>query len=187
MKRGGIGGSYTAKAGSTFERDTDEVFISQLNEIGYTEHNAYKLNGSKGTLHGRTLVNSSGEKIEIFYKSGIYKLFFEPRGLNYKDFFSARLEPDTAIYSEKTKTLTIIEKKQMSAPGSVAEKLQTCDYKRKYYETLTSSLGVKVSIYWVLGEYFKKQENQLRSVYEYMLSKGSKYYFGELPVGELEI
>jgi hypothetical protein len=52
---------------------------------------------------------------------------------------------------------------------------------------LASTLSVKVSISWVLGEYFKAQENQFQSVYEYMLTKGSKYYFGFLPVKELEI
>jgi hypothetical protein len=187
MKKGGTGGAQTARAGSNFETDTDESFIRELNKIGYLEIDRHELRGKNGTLHGRTLENSSAEKIEIYYKSGIYRLFFEPRGINYKEFFSARLEPDTAIYSHKTKTLTIIEKKQMSAAGSVAEKLQTCDYKRKYYETLTATLGIKVNIYWVLGKYFEQQQTQLRSVYEYMLSKGSKYYFGDLPINELEI
>jgi hypothetical protein len=187
MKKGGTGGSHTARAGSSFEVQVDETLLTDLDQIGYLETAIQKLSGASGPIHGRILQNDLGNKIEMFYKSGVYKLFFEPRGVHYKDHFSARLEPDIAIYSEREQTLTIIEIKQMTAAGSVAEKLQTCDYKRFYYETLASPLSVKVSISWVLGEYFKTQESQFQSVYEYMLTKGSKYYFGFLPVNELEI
>ena len=187
MKQGGTGGSHTARVGSSFEIKVDETLLTDLNLIGYFETTILRLTGSSGPIHGRILQNELGEKLELFYKSGVYKLFFEPRGIDYRNHFSARLEPDIAIYSEKTQTLTVIEIKQMTAAGSVAEKLQTCDYKRFYYETLASQLSVKVSISWVLGEYFKTKENQFQSVYEYMLTKGSKYFFGALPVNELEI
>ena len=187
MKKGGIGGGHTARAGSTFEIRIDGILLRDLNEIGYNEISIQKLNGINGPIHGRTLENGSGEKIELFYKSGIYKLFFEKRGIDYRKYFSARLEPDIAIYSDKKKTLTIIEIKQMTAAGSVAEKLQTCDYKRFYYETLSSPLSVNVAVSWVLGEYFKAKESQFQSVFEYMLRKGSKYYFDFLPINEVEI
>lgn len=187
MKKGGIGGGHTARAGSSFESRIDEKLLRDLNKIGYVEIEIKKLNGTNGTTHGRILQNSLGDKLEVFYKSGIYKLFFEKRGIDYKKYFSARLEPDIAIYSDRKKTLTIVEIKQMTAAGSVAEKLQTCDYKRFYYETLSSSLSINVGISWVLGEYFKVKESQFKSVFEYMLRKGSKYYFGSLPLQEIDI
>lgn len=187
MKKGGTGGSHTARAGSSFEIKTDEDLMHELNGQGYNETKVHQLSGSKSLIHGRTMELNTGETIEIYYKSGIYKLFFQPRGIDYRDHFSARLEPDTAIYSPQTNVLTIIEKKQMTTSGSVAEKLQTCDYKKVYYEKLVENLGIKVEIKWVLGKYFEDQQVQLKSVYEYMLSKGSTYYFHKLPVGDLKI
>jgi hypothetical protein len=187
MKKGGIGGSHTAREGSSFEVQVDEILMNDLNRIGYNEVLIQRLSGEGGPIHGRTLQSQLGDKIEIFYKSGIYRLFFEPQGIDYKNHFSARLEPDIAIYSEKEQTLTIVEIKQMTAAGSVAEKLQTCDYKRFYYESLSATLSIKIAISWVLGEYFKVKENQFQSIYEYMLSKGSNYYFGYLPVEEIDI
>jgi len=187
MKKGGIGGSHTAREGSSFEIQVDEILMNDLNRIGYNEVSIQRLSGEGGPIHGRTLQGQLGDKIEIYYKSGIYRLFFEPKGIDYKNHFSARLEPDIAIYSEKEQTLTIVEIKQMTAAGSVAEKLQTCDYKRFYYESLSATLSIKIAISWVLGEYFKVKENQFQSIYEYMLSKGSNYYFGYLPVEEIDI
>ncbi len=187
MKKGGTGGGHTARSGSSFEIVTDERLLSDLNLLGYVETKIVQLSGMNGPIHGRVMTLSSGANIEIFYKAGIYKLFFEPRNINYKDYFSARLEPDTAIYSEEKGTLTIVEKKQMTGAGSVAEKLQTCDYKQNYYETLVKNLNINIEIKWILGQYFQDNASQLKSVYEYMLQKKSKYYFHSLPVNELTL
>ena len=187
MKKGGTGGGHTARAGSSFEIKTDEDLMHELNTLGYDETILHKLRGQKGPIHGRTMELNTGETIEIYYKWGIYKLFFQPRGIDYSDHFSSRLEPDTAIFSPKSNVLTIIEKKQMTTAGSVAEKLQTCDYKKHYYEKLVEDLGIKVEIRWILGEYFETHKTQLKSVYQYMLSKGSTYYFQKLPVNDLNI
>ena len=187
MKKGGIGGSHTAQKGSSFEILVNKKLLRDLKKKGYKVISTNMLSGNKGPIHGRTLQDEFGDKIELFYKSGIYKLFFEPRDIDYRDHFTARLEPDIAIYSERKRSLTIIEIKQMTSAGSVAEKLQTCDYKRYYYESLSRPLSINIAISWVLGEYFKVKENQLQSVYEYMLRKGSKYHFGYLPVDGIEI
>lgn len=187
MKKGGTGGGHTAYKGSSFEFIVNEKLLKDLYEVGYSEIATHKLGGAKGPIHGRTLQNQFGDTIELYYKSGIYRLFFEPRGIDYRNLFSARLEPDIAIFSKQKQTLTIVEIKQMTAAGSVAEKLQTCDYKRYYYENLSRPLSINIAISWVLGEYFKLKENQFQSVYEYMLSKGSKYHYGSLPVQEIEI
>ena len=187
MKKGGIGGAKTQKAGADFEASTAEDLIQKLVKQGYKVTGEHRLSSSKSTLHGVSLISPKKNSLEIYYQDGIYKLFFEPRGVNWRKHFSARLKPDSAIYSEATKTLTIIEKKQQETSGSVAEKLQTCDYKMLYYTTLCNQIGIKVDLIWQLGPYFEMQQVNLRSVFDYMKSKGSRYFFGHIPVTELKI
>ena len=69
----------------------------------------------------------------------------------------------------------------------MAEKLQTCDYKMMYYKTLCDPIGIKVDLIWQLGSYFFDQKDNLRSIFEYMLTKGSRYFFYEVPIKELKI
>jgi hypothetical protein len=184
MKKGGVGGANTAKSGSDFEDVLYAELARDLELNGFKEVDI--LRGPTSAKYVRYSHSQRGE-LEVFFKASVHKLFFEPRGIKSSNFFSARLEPDTAIYSSKTKTLTIIEKKQQNTTGSVAEKLQTCDYKMHYYTTLCNEIDVKVDLIWQLGPYFEKQQSGLRSVFEYMNSKGSRYYFGHVPVTELRI
>ena len=187
MKKGGFGGAKTQKAGADFETSTAEDLLEKLLLKGYKVTKEHRLSGAKSTLHGVSMKSKRNSKIEIYYQDGIYRLFFEPRGIDWRDYYSGRLKPDSAIYSEDTKTLTIIEKKQQEGAGSVAEKLQTCDYKMQYYSNLVRGLGIKVELVWQLGKYFLDQEQNLKSVFEYMTSKGSRYYFLTIPVEELNI
>jgi hypothetical protein len=184
MKKGGVGGALTAKAGSDFEDALFNELAGDLKSNGYSQVDI--LRGPTSAKYVRYAHKNRGE-IEIFFKASVHKIFFEPRGVKSSDFFSARLEPDTAIFSPKTRTLTIIEKKQQNTTGSVAEKLQTCDYKMLYYTTLCGQINVKVDLIWQLGPYFEKQQGNLRSVFDYMKSKGSRYFFGHIPVSELKI
>jgi hypothetical protein len=186
VKKLGVGGAKTAKAGSDFEEMTTNELFSNLSESGYKITATHKLSKGKETVHGILLVKND-DVIEIYFKTGLYKLFFEPRNIDYKKYFSSQLQPDSAIYSHKTKVLTIIEKKEMKNSGSVVEKLQTCDYKLLYYKKLTQSLNIEVDLVWQLGSYFEEQKLNLRSVYEYMISKGSRYYFHTIPIQELKI
>lgn len=187
MKKGGVGGAKTQKAGEKFEKSTAEDLIQDIIKIGYELVAEHRPKGNEKTLHGLTLINEAQESIEIYYQDGLYKLFYEPRGIDWKEHFSSRLKPDTAIYSPKRQVLTIIEKKQQETEGSVAEKLQTCDYKLQYYRTLTSSLNVRVELFWLLGRYFENKQEALRSVFQYMETKGSRYFFRRIPTLDLEI
>ncbi len=187
MKKGGTGGAKTAKSGADFETQTSRDLLDRLMSRGFRVTNYHHLSTNSKTLHGVDLVSPQQNKLQIFYQDGIYKLFLEPRGIDWRDRFSARLKPDTAIFSEATKTLTIIEKKQQEGAGSVAEKLQTCDYKLTYYKDLTKDLGIEVELVWQLGSYFAQQESNLKSVFEYMLAKGSRYFFHEVPLDALQI
>jgi hypothetical protein len=184
MRKGGVGGAKTQKSGENFENETLATLVGSFLTNGY-EIKATRPGGN--SPRGISLVNQQGKSVELYFKAAIHKDFFEPRGVETSKYFSARLEPDTAIYSESTKTLTIIEKKQQTSTGSVAEKLQTCDYKMRYYQTLCKPLGIKVDLVWQLGEYFLSQKSNLKSVFDYMEEKGSRYFFLEIPFDELKI
>ena len=184
MKQGGKGGAVASKSGSDFEEKTYKVLVSDLNKIGFEVES---IDVEKGVTRRLILIDKNSKQIEIYFKSAIHKYFFEPRKIKTYEYFSARLEPDTAIYSDSIKTLTIIEKKQQKGPGSVSEKLQTCDYKMLYYKTLCSPIGVEVDLIWQLGEHFNLKQESLRSVFEYLVSKGSTYYFDKVPVNKLRI
>ena len=108
MRKGGIGGAKTQKSGEAFESHTLTALISSLKIGGYTLNSLRK--GSGTSPRGMTLENKEGNKIELYFKAAVHKDFFQPRGVLTEKYFSARLEPDTAIFSEKTNTLTIIEK-----------------------------------------------------------------------------
>lgn len=184
MKKGGVGGAKTAKSGSDFE---DVLFARLAEDLIANGFNEIDVLRSGTTIRRVRYRHDQKGPLEVYFKAGVHKYFFEPRGVFTTELFSARLEPDTAIYSERTKTLTIIEKKQQNTTGSVAEKLQTCDYKMFYYKTLSKNLQIEVDLVWQLGPYFEKQQKGLKSVFEYMVSKGSRYFFGHIPFAELKI
>ena len=184
MRKGGIGGAATQKAGEAFENKTLKSLLDSFEANGYAVDSILP-----GRLNPRAifLKDRQGKSVDIFLQSSIHTEFFKPRGIDTDDFFSAELRPDTAIFSHKSNVLTIIEKKQQTGAGSVAEKLQTCDYKMHYYTTLCNPIGVKVDLIWQLGQYFVDNEESLRSVFEYMKSKGSRHFFLEVPFEELKI
>jgi len=105
MKRGGIGGGKTQKAGARFEESTAQDFLQDFLETGYLQTSEYRPKSNPGTLHGISLRNEQGKPLEIYYQDGIYKLLFEPKGIDWKEHFSARLKPDTAILLTGQKSL----------------------------------------------------------------------------------
>lgn len=185
MRKNGVGGAKTYQIGEIFEEETTSDLIIQLKNSGYSSLREEFSEGNK--IRFMELINDENQKLQLYFKGGIYQYFFTPQNINYKNYFSLRLEPDTAIYAPHRKVLTIIEKKQQTVSGSVAEKLQTCDFKQKYYETLCLPHGIEVDLVWQLGTYFKKREKSLKTVFEYMVEKKSKYYFDELPIAELRL
>ena len=77
-------------------------------------------------------------------------------------------------------TLFIVEKKCQRVNGSVDEKLQTCDFKRKQYIKLVSGLGLEVEYVYLLNEWFRKKRYE--DVLRYITSVNCHYKFDELPV-----
>jgi len=67
--------------------------------------------------------------------------------------------------------------------GSVDEKLQTCDFKRKQYAKLMAPLNIEVEYIYILSDWFKKLE--YKDVLDYIISVGYHYYFEYLPLQKL--
>ena len=162
------GGANTNYHGLAFEQETN------LEEA--LENAGYDVDGNKVILGREVIAISAG-------KNRLYKDFLEPNGIYYRDFISKKLLPDEALVNFYNQTVYIIEKKFQHATGSVDEKLQTCDFKKREYEKLFSPLDIEVNYYYVLNDYF--DQPQYDDVFEYIEMVGCRYFFNEIPVEEL--
>ena len=91
--------------------------------------------------------------------------------------------PDNCIYVIINNTLFIIEVKHQCTPGSVDEKLQTCDFKRKQYRRLLSRLNIEVEYVYILNDWFK--DKRYKDVLDYIISVNCQYYFDYIPLHKL--
>lgn len=173
MKTGGDGGGNTI-TGLVFEKKVD-LKKSLLNISGYEIRKNIEKAGDE-ILYKDKLVARSFKKYE-FYK------FLDEEKIDWKKILSKRLIPDDALLVIVRETLFIIEAKFQKVGGSVDEKLQTCDFKRKQYVKLVSSLGLKVEYVYYLSEWFKKPE--YKDVLDYIHSVNCHYKFNELPLAWL--
>lgn len=166
MIRGGKGGDST-KTGIRFEKGI-KLKDSFLRVPGFTIHHdkVYRNGVYVGQLCG---------------KNGIYKKILEPRGVEYYKFLSKKLLPDDAVLIGNT--LYIVEAKFQTVSGSVDEKLQTCDFKKKQYTRLFETLGIDVQYVYVLNGWFMKPEYM--DVLAYVKAVGCHYYFEQIPLSFL--
>lgn len=161
MIKNGKGGGNT-KTGLIFEGETDlATFLSKQPSYSVDDGVVYY----------------EGKKVaRIFKKYGFYK-FLAEKGVDWKKIISKRLLPDDSIYVIINNTLFIIECKYQQVNGSVDEKLQTCDFKRKEYQKLMAPLNIEVEYIYLLAEWFVtpgeyvKLEDKLRDQYEELLSR----------------
>lgn len=166
------GGARTNENGLHFEQTTE------LKDV-FESHSNY-------TLKNDNVYNLEGELVATLYqKHSLYNNLLIPKGIDYRKYISKKLLPDDAILVHKTSTLFIIEKKFQSSAGSVDEKLQTCDFKKKQYTKLLSPLGIKVEYGYYLCDWFLKDE--YKDVKEYIKSVGCYYYFDEIPLDFLKL
>src|SRR5690349_14298610 len=127
MKRGGVGGGNT-KTGLLYEGKTDlSNFLSS--QPGYT-------------VEGGNVLYEGELVARVFNKHDLYKLLHE-HGVKWSEIISKKLLPDNGILVLANKTFFIIEVKYQQGKGSVDEKLQTCDFKKKQYEKLFEGTGTK--------------------------------------------
>lgn len=96
---------------------------------------------------------------------------------------SKKLLPDDSIYVITNNTLFIIECKYQQVGGSVDEKLQTCDFKRKQYQKLMSQVNIDVEYIYLLSDWFKNPK--YKDVLDYIISMRCHYYFEYIPLTKL--
>lgn len=173
MKVGGRGGAFTL-TGLQFEKRVD--FQDLLAAIpGYRLEKIPDRAGI-GIFFDGTLV------ARAFRKHDFYK-FLDESDIDWKGILSKKLIPDDALLVIVRETLFIIEVKYQQVAGSVDEKLQTCDFKRKQYLKLVSPLGLKVEYVYVLSDWFKNP--CYKDVLDYIHSVNCHYKFNELPLAWL--
>lgn len=173
MKLGGIGGGST-HTGLKFEDKVD--FPKLLGKVpGYV---LKPIAGKAGTgvFYNDVLV------ARAFRKFGFYDYLDELK-IDWRSLLSKRLLPDDALIVIVRETLFIIEVKFQQVAGSVDEKLQTCDFKKKQYQKLLRGHEIKVEYVYVLNDWFKKPE--YKDVLDYINSVNCHYKFNELPLAWL--
>jgi len=167
MKKKGFGGGNTI-TGLKFEKGRD--ILSILSNIkGYS-------------IKGNVIFYLGKEVARSYRKYGLYK-FLESQGIDYKKIISKKLLPDEALYVIVNNTLFVIEMKYQEVTGSVDEKLQTCDFKKKQYKKLMAPLNIEVEYIYILSDWFRKPE--YKDVLDYIISVGCQYYFQYLPLKKL--
>ncbi len=167
MKKGGIGGGNT-KTGLIYEGKVDlATFLAKQKDYTVKGINVYY----KGKIVAQT-----------FKKHQFYK-YLETKGVNWEDHISCKLLPDNCIYVIINNTMFIIEVKSQVVAGSVDEKLQTCDFKKKQYQKLLSKLNIEVEYVYILSEWFRNK--RYKDVLDYIQSVRCQYYFNYIPLQKL--
>lgn len=167
MKKDGSGGANT-KTGLAFEGKTDlSTFLAK--------QKGYKLKGDK-------VYYNNGLVARVFKKYRFYE-FLEEYGIKWKEIISKRLLPDDCIFVIINNTLFVIECKFQQVAGSVDEKLQTCDFKKRQYQKLLAKANIEVEYVYLLAEWFKKPE--YKDVLDYIQSVNCQYYFEYIPLLKL--
>ena len=167
MKENGIGGANT-KTGLEFEGKVDlATFLS--NQKGY------RVKGDK--------VFYNNELVARVFKQHKFYEFLEEYNIKWEDIISKKLLPDNCIFVIIENTLYIIECKFQKVAGSVDEKLQTCDFKKKQYQKLLSKANIDVEYVYILSEWFKEPKYQ--DVLDYIHSVRCQYYFEYIPLSKL--
>lgn len=168
MRKGGAGGGNTI-TGLIFEGKNDlAAFLSN--------QNGYFVDKEKKVFYKRKQV------AQIFKKYEFYK-FLKKLNINWEEIVSKRIVPDDAIYVLVNNTFFIIECKSQQVSGSVDEKLQTCDFKKKQYQKLLYRANIEVEYIYILDNWFKKPE--YKDVLDYIISVGCQFYFEYIPLYKL--
>ncbi len=170
MITGGVGGGNTV-TGLAFENRVD--LDSILGAIdGYQIIDIPNKAGKGVFFHGLLLART-------FKKHDFYRFLME-EGVDWNLHLSKRMLPDNALLVVIRDTLFIIEIKFQQVNGSVDEKLQTCDFKKKQYQRLLAPKGLKVEYIYVLNDWFKHKS--YADTLAYIHSVGCLYVFNEIPL-----
>lgn len=164
MISGGVGGGNT-RTGLVFENNVDLAkALSKLPRYKVKRDEVYY----ESKLVGR-----------LFKKYKLYDFLSELK-IDWKKIISYKLLPDDSIYVLVNNTLFIIECKYQECGGSVDEKLQTCDFKKKQYQKLFAPANFEVEYIYLLSNWFRK--DKYKDVLDYIINVGCHYYFGYIPL-----
>ncbi len=163
----GFGGANTL-TGLKFEKAKDVISLLKKTP-GYS-------------VKGNVIFYMKKEVAQSYKKYDLYR-YLKSKGIDWESHLSKRLVPDEALYVIVNNTLFIIEMKFQKTEGSVDEKLQTCDFKKKQYQKLVASLNVEVEYIYLLSNWFKKPK--YKDMLDYIISAGCHYHFNYLPLHEL--
>ncbi len=167
MKEKGFGGGNTI-TGLNFEKKTDIIKLLKSKK-------GYKVKGH--------VIYFAGKEVARSYRKNSLYTYIKSKGIDYKKSLSKKLLPDEALYVIVNNTLFIIEMKFQKVSGSVDEKLQTCDFKKKQYTKLLAPLNIEVEYVYILSDWFRKPA--YKDVLDYVISVGCHYYFRYLPLQKL--
>ena len=142
--------------------------------LGQQPH--YKLVGNNVLYDGNVVAR-------VFKKNAFYSVFLAELNIDWKNYISKRLLPDDSIFVLLNNTLFIIECKHQQVAGSVDEKLQTCDFKRKQYKKLMAPANIDVEYVYLLDDWFR--QDAYKDVLDYIHSVGCDYYFEYIPLMKL--
>ncbi len=170
MIKDGKGGGNT-KTGLIFEDRVDLITL-------FKTIKGYKV-VETDNKSGAIIFYDNTEVARCFKKYEFYR-FLAEYGINWKEHLSKQLLPDNGLFVIVRDTLFIIEIKFQQVAGSVDEKLQTCDFKRKQYSKLVQSLSWKVEYVYVLNDWFK--QNSYKDTLAYINSMNCHYLFNKIPL-----
>jgi hypothetical protein len=163
----GTGGTNT-KSGLVFEGKTD---LAQF------------LSAQTGYIVSEGVVFYKSERVARIFKKYAFYDFLKELKIDWRQLVSKRLLPDDCIFVIVANTLFVIECKFQRVAGSVDEKLQTCDFKRKQYQKLLSKANIEVEYMYLLSDWFRKPE--YKDVLDYIHSVHCYYFFEYIPLAKL--
>lgn len=117
---------------------------------------------------------------ELYKKHEFYSSLLKKLDIDWEKFISKQLLPDDSIFVIIKKTVYIVECKHQQVSGSVDEKLQTCDFKKKEYKKLLSKANLDVEYIYLLDDWFRNPK--YKDVLDYIHSVGCDYYFEYIPL-----
>ena len=168
MIKSGKGGGNT-RTGLVFEGKTDlSEFLKRQPHYSVIGYDVY---------YDRNKVG------EVYKKFKFYSVFLQKLGIDWKQHISKQLLPDDSLFVLLNNTLFIIECKHQEVAGSVDEKLQTCDFKKKQYKKLMASANIDVEYIYLLDNWFRNEK--YKDVLDYIHSVGCDYYFEYIPLHRL--
>lgn len=138
----GAGGSNTNASGLPFEEKTSNE--QRLLDNGFMKKSIDKTN------YYLTKTFENGKELIYVKQRGLRKYLEKFLGK------TTCFNPDEAYLWKNgdAYTLRVVEKKNQNVPGSVIEKLQTGNFKKRKYE---KELGIEVNYAYCMSAYLKKQ------------------------------